>query len=60
ALQIAEEKWPYVEMLAIWTLRYPAPTKSYMDYFTLVTPEFVKKPIYSAIKVYTGNDAQGS
>ncbi len=60
ALRIAEEKWPYVEMLAIWSLRYPAPTKSYMDYFTLVTPEFVKKPIYDAIKAYTGNDAQGS
>ena len=60
ALQMAEEKWPYVEMLAIWALRYPAPTKGYMDYFTLVTPEFVKKPIYDAIKAYTGDDAQGS
>jgi hypothetical protein len=26
-----------------------------MDYFTLVTPEFVTKPIYDAIKEYTGN-----
>ncbi len=56
ALQYAEDNWPYVEMLAIWAFRYPAPTKSYMDYYTLVTPEFVTKPIYEAIKQYTGND----
>jgi hypothetical protein len=55
ALQYAEENWPFVEMLALWAFRYPAPTKSYMDYFTLVTPEFVNKPIYDAVKKYTGN-----
>ena len=56
ALRYAEDNWPYVEMLAIWAFRYPAPTKSYMDYYTLVSPEFVTKPIYEAIKQYTGND----
>ncbi len=55
ALQFAEENWPFVEMLALWAFRFPAPTKSYMDYFTLVTPEFIAKPIYEAIKTYTGN-----
>jgi len=55
ALQYAEDNWPYVEMLAIWAFRFPAPTKSYMDYFTLVTPEFVTKPIYEALQFYTGN-----
>lgn len=55
ALQYAEENWPFVETVAIWAFRYPAPTKSYMDYYTLVTPEFVPKPIYEAIKAYTGN-----
>lgn len=50
ALRIVEEDWPFVEMLAIWVFRYPAPTKSYMDYYTLVTPEFVAKPIYDALK----------
>lgn len=55
ALQYAEENWPFVETVAIWAFRYPAPTKSYMDYYTLVTPEFVAKPIYDAIKAYTGN-----
>ena len=60
ALSYAEEHWPYVEMLAIWAFRYPAPTKSYMDYYTLVTPEFVTKPIYEAIKLYTGNDGDNA
>ena len=60
ALRYAEENWPFVETMALWAFRYPAPTKSYMDYFTLVTPEFVVKPIYDAIKVFTGNDAAGS
>jgi hypothetical protein len=58
ALQYAEENWPYVEMLAIWAFRFPAPTKSYMDYFTLVTPEFVTKPIYEALRAYTGNGGE--
>ena len=52
AFAYAEENWPYVETVAVWAFRYPAPTKSYMDYFTLVTPEFVKKPIYEAIQTY--------
>ncbi|MCB9418767.1 MAG: cellulase family glycosylhydrolase [Ardenticatenaceae bacterium] len=55
ALRYAETNWPYVKMVAIWAFRFPAPTKSYMDYYTLVTPEFVKKPIYDEIQRYTGN-----
>lgn len=55
ALRYAEENWPYVEMLGLWAFRFPAPTKSYMDYFTLVTPEFIAKPIYEALRAYTGN-----
>jgi hypothetical protein len=55
ALDFAERNLPYVEGMAIWALRLPAPAKSYMDYYTLVTPEFVSKPIYQALKEYTGN-----
>lgn len=55
AVEHAEANWPYVEGLAIWAFRFPAPTKSYMDYFTLVTPEFVTKPIYETLKEFTGN-----
>lgn len=56
ALSYAEENWPFVKMIAIWAFRYPAPTKSYMDYYTLVTPEFVSKPLYDTLKRFTGNE----
>lgn len=55
ALRYAETNWPFVEMVAIWVFRLPAPSRSYMDYYTLVTPEFVTKPIYEEIKRYTAN-----
>jgi len=55
ALEYAAEHWPYVETVAIWAFRYPAPTRSYPDNFTLVTPEFVAKPIYDEIRRYSGN-----
>ncbi len=55
ALALAEENWPWVESMAIWAFRFPAPTKSYMDYYTLVTPEFVTKPIYEALKEFSSS-----
>ena len=55
SLQYVEDHWPYVEMAAIWVFRLPAPARSYMDYFTLVTPEFVKKPIYEELQAFSGN-----
>ena len=55
ALEYAQENWPFVETLAVWAFRYPAPTRSYPDNFTLVTPEFIAKPIYDALKAYSGN-----
>ena len=55
AIRYAEKNWPYVEMVAFWAFRYPAPTKSYSDNFTFVTPEFINKPIYDALKEFTGN-----
>ncbi len=57
ALRYAEENWPYVRVVAIWAFRYPAPTRSYMDYYTLVTPEFIPKPIYTALQEYATPDA---
>jgi hypothetical protein len=55
ALDLAAEQWPYVKTLAIWAFRYPGPARSYPDNFTLVTPEFVAKPIYEALQAYAGN-----
>ncbi|MCB8962112.1 MAG: cellulase family glycosylhydrolase [Ardenticatenales bacterium] len=55
AYDYAAANWPYLEMMALWMFRTPAPTKSYMDYFTLVTPEFIAKPLYTALQERTGN-----
>jgi hypothetical protein len=55
ALNLANRQWPYVRALAIWAFRYPGPARSYPDNFTLVTPEFVVKPIYEALQDYAGN-----
>jgi hypothetical protein len=55
AIHYANKNWPYVELLGIWTLRYPAPTKSYPDNFTLITPEFVARPIYDALKAFAAH-----
>ncbi len=44
--------WPWVEALCIWAFRYPAPTGTYQDYFTLVDPEFQPKLIYLAVQEY--------
>jgi hypothetical protein len=48
----AEEHWPWVDKLCVWALRYPRPTQSYPDNFTLVTTNFELKPIYFAIQSY--------
>ncbi len=50
ALAYAEANWPYVETLAFWMFRTPAPSKNFLDYYTFVTPEFVEKPLYGAVK----------
>jgi hypothetical protein len=52
AFAYAEQHWPTVKVVCIWAFRYPAAQRAYGDYFTLVTPEFVTKPIYDAILDY--------
>jgi hypothetical protein len=39
-----------MQAVCTWAFRYPAPQFSYGDYFTCVSPEFVAKPIYAAVK----------
>lgn len=48
----AEANWPTVEVVCSWAFRYPAPTNSYHDYYTFVTPEFIEKPIYEAVQAW--------
>lgn len=52
AFHWAGEHWPWLEKMCIWAFRFPAPTRSYPDNFTLVTPEFQLKPIYYALQAY--------
>lgn len=52
ALKYAEANWPWVKTVCIWALRYPAPTQSFPDYYTLATPDFTVKPIYYAIQAW--------
>lgn len=52
ALQLVENDWDWAESMCIWALRYPRPTYSYPDNFTLITSEFQYKPIYYAIQDY--------
>ena len=52
AFQFVESRWDWVDRHCIWALRFPAPTNSYPDGFTLITPEFELKPIYYGIQSY--------
>ena len=52
AMQFVEEHWDWVDQLCIWALRYPADLKSYPDNYTLVSADFVKKPIFYALQDY--------
>lgn len=56
AVSYAEDNWPYVQLVGLWAFRTPGPAYSYADYFMLVTPEFVPRPIYNALQAFTGND----
>jgi hypothetical protein len=48
----AEANWAWAEKLCVWALRYPRPTNSYPDNFTLITTDFVYKPIYFELQAY--------
>jgi hypothetical protein len=52
AYQKALTDWPWCSALVIWAFRFPRPTNTFQDYFSLVTADFVPKPIYTAIQEY--------
>ena len=52
AYRWAAENWQWNEKLCVWALRYPSATNSYPDNFTILTPDFQRKPIYFAIQAY--------
>ncbi len=50
--EYTREAYPWLNNLCLWAFRYPAPTNSYPDYFTYVTPNFDLKPIYLELQKY--------
>lgn len=52
AYQIALDDWRWCEAVALWAFRYPWPARTYQDYYTLVTTDFVPKAIYQEIQRY--------
>jgi hypothetical protein len=51
AYQMAQQ-WNWLASVSLWAFRYPWRAKTYLDYFTFVTPEFIPKPIYEAVRDY--------
>jgi GH35 family endo-1,4-beta-xylanase len=52
AYEKALREWEWCQAVCLWAFRYPWPQKTYQDYFSLVTPEFIPKPIYSELQRY--------
>jgi hypothetical protein len=50
--EYAEANWPWLEELCVWAFRYPAPTYSFPDYFTLVSTDFTPRPIYYELQAW--------
>ena len=52
AFEYVAANWPWLESLCVWSLRFPADLLSHPDYFTLLSADFTKKPIYYALQDY--------
>ncbi len=52
----ADQNW--LETLCLWVFRTPAPTFNYTDYFTLISVDFQRKPIYYAVQNYARGISQ--
>ncbi|MEW5961284.1 MAG: beta-galactosidase [Chloroflexota bacterium] len=53
------QSWPWAKMAAVWAFRYPWPARTYLDYFTFVTPDFEPKPIYLEVQRYSQGEEVG-
>jgi hypothetical protein len=51
----AQDNWDWCPVVAIWMLRTPMMLHNYQDNYAFLTSEFQQKPIYMAVKHYTGN-----
>ena len=59
ALRFSSRQWPWLDSLCLWALRYPAPSMNWRDGFTLITPEFLKKPIYHSVRNLASGQENG-
>ncbi len=59
AYEKARREWPWCQAVALWAFRYPAPAKTYQDYFTLVSSDFIAKPIYLELQRYARGETTG-
>jgi hypothetical protein len=50
---VRPQYWPWCPSIAMWAFRYPAPTRSYQDYYAFVTTEFEPRVIYLEMQAYT-------
>jgi len=50
------DKTNWIQACALWVFRTPAPTYTYNDYFTFVTPDFDPKAIYYEVQKYARGD----
>jgi hypothetical protein len=53
------QSWPWARTAALWAFRYPWPARTYLDYFTFVTPDFEPKPIYLELQKYSRGAGSG-
>ncbi len=51
------ESWPWAKVAGLWAFRYPWPARTYLDYFTFVTPDFEPKPIYLELQRYSRGES---
>jgi hypothetical protein len=58
AYEMAHRDWPWCEGVALWAFRFPWPARTYQDYYTFVTTDFVPKAIYDEIQRYAGGEDQ--
>lgn len=57
ALRMADSDWDWLNTFCLWVFRFPAPTLSYPDHFTLVTTDFNLRPIYHTLRAYSQGQA---
>jgi hypothetical protein len=53
------QSWPWATTGVLWAFRYPWPARTYLDYFTFVTPDFDPKPVYLEIQKYSQGQPAG-